>query len=91
MKAEKPEVQKGRHPSDSARTPPVVSNTLACDVKTSKALKLSQPQNPSVITSVDGENSTKAASSSVIEPQAPSSPAVIISAQGTSANLDAGT
>ena len=49
------------------------------------APELSQPQNPSIAASVDGEDSTTAAFSS----QAPSNPPVA-DAQGTPASLDAG-
>jgi hypothetical protein len=53
------------------------------------APELSQPQNPSVAASIDGEDSAKVASSSVTEPQAPSNPPVT-DAQGTPASPGAG-
>jgi hypothetical protein len=82
-------VQNDRHPPDGPTTPPVVSETPACDTQASIAPELSRPQNPSVVASVDGEDSTKTASSSATEPQAPSNPPVT-DAQGTPASPDAG-
>ena len=63
-KAGKPEVRSGRHSPDGPTTP-VVSETPACDAETLMASELTQPQNPSVVASVNREDSTKAASSSV--------------------------
>jgi len=83
------EAQNGRHSPDGPTTRPVVSETPAYDAETSIAPKLYQPQNPSAVASVDGEDSTKVASSSVTEPQTPLNP-LVTDAQGTSASLDAG-
>lgn len=70
-------------------TPPVVSETPACAAKPPIALKLSQPQNPSIVASIDGEDCTKVGSSGVTEPQAPLKPP-IANAQGTSASPEPG-
>jgi hypothetical protein len=88
-KAGKPEAQNDRHSPDGPTSPPVGSETPTCDAETSMASKLLQPQYPSIVASIDGDNSTKVASSSVTEPQAPLKPPVT-DAQRTSASPDAG-
>lgn len=70
-KTGEPEALSGRHPLDGPTAPPVVP---ACDTETLMALGLFQTQNPSVAAFIDGGDSTKAASSSVAKPQAPSNP-----------------
>jgi hypothetical protein len=86
-KAERQEVQNGRHPPDGSTTPHAMSETPACDAETLIAPELSQPQNLSVAASVDRNDTTKAASSSVTEPQAPSNPPVTVNAQQAPAAL----
>lgn len=81
--------QNGRHSRDGPTTPPAVSETPACDAEISMAPKLSQPQNPSIVASVNEEDSTKAASSSVTELQAPSN-SPTTDAQQTPASPDVG-
>jgi N-terminal domain of NWD NACHT-NTPase len=88
-KAGKPEAQNDRHSPDGPTTSPVGSETPACDAETSMAFKLLQPRYPSIVASIDGDDSTKVASSSVTEPQAPLKPPVT-DAQGTSASPDTG-
>ena len=53
-----------------------MSATPVCDAETSIAPKLPEPQNPAIVASIDRDDSTKTASSSDAEPQAPLTPPV---------------
>lgn len=87
-KGRQPEAQSGRHSPDGPATPPVVSATPACNAETLIAPELPQPRNPSIIASIDEEDSTRLTSSSATEPEVPLSPPDT-DAQGTFASPDA--
>jgi hypothetical protein len=66
-KGQQPEAQSGRHSPVGHATPPVMPETLI-------APELPQPRNPSIIASIDKEDSTKLTSISATKPGAPLSP-----------------
>ena len=84
-KAETQEAQNGGHPPDGPTAPPIISKTLAYDAA-SITPKLSQPQNPSVATSSDG-NTSEIPSSYVRQARVP--PDVQVGPAGADAQKEA--